>query len=70
MVLQNEPDMTIRNRIKIYLKEQSENNDYIDFCCVGNRGINYGSAAAGDNYLGTVAREMISMRRLNVLFFP
>jgi len=55
VVLTNEPNMTIRQRIKNYLREQSENDNYIDFCCVGNRGINVGSAASGENYLGTVA---------------
>lgn len=62
--------MTIKQRVKEHLRAQAENDQYIDFCCVGNRGNNVGSAANGDDYLGSVARAMISMRQLNVIFFP
>ena len=43
---------------------------YVDFVCVGNRGLNVGNAAEGDNYLGRVAQAMIAMKRLNVIFVP
>jgi len=62
--------MTIKQRIKNYLKEQSEDSDYVDFVAVGNRGLNMGNAVDGDDYLGTVARAMISMRKINVIFVP
>ncbi len=62
--------MTIKDRIKQYLKEQSDDDAYIDFVCVGNRGLNMGNAADGDDYLGTVARAMIQMRKLNTIFCP
>ena len=42
----------------------------MDFCAVGNRGINMGNATTGDDFLGSVARAMISMRKLNVIFVP
>ena len=70
VILQNEPNVLIRDRIKSYLKEQSEDDMYIDFVCVGNRGLNVGNAVDGENFLGTVARAMISMRRLNTIFIP
>ena len=59
VILENEPSMTIRDRIKQYLVEQNESNAYIDFCAVGNRGLNVGNAVDGANYLGTVAQAMI-----------
>ena len=62
--------MSIKNRIKEYLKEQCDDQSYIDFVCVGNRGLNMGNAADGDDYLGSVARAMISMRKLNCIFMP
>ena len=68
--LENEPGMTIKDRIKKYLQEQSENDEYVDFCAVGNRGLNVGSVARGDNYLGHVAEAMIAFKRLNVIFVP
>ena len=52
------------------MKEQAQNNEYVDFCAVGNRGINVGNAESGDNFLGTVAQAMIGMRKLNVIFCP
>ena len=70
VILQNEANMTIKQRIKSYLREQSEDADYVDFVAVGNRGLNMGNAVDGDDYLGTVARAMISMRKLNVIFVP
>ena len=70
VVLENQPNMLIKNRIKMYLREQSEDDNYVDFVCVGNRGLNVGSAADGDNYMGTVASSMIAMRQLNVIFMP
>ena len=56
--------------IKNYLKGQAEDDQYIDFVCVGNRGLNVGNAVDGENYLGTVAQNMIAMRKLNVIFVP
>lgn len=52
------------------MKEQDETDMYVDFVCVGNRGLNMGNAADGDNYLGSVANSMIAMRQLNVIFVP
>lgn len=62
--------MTIKNRIKQYLREQDENDAYVDFVCVGNRGLNVGNAVDGDNFMGNVAASMIAMRQLNVIFIP
>ena len=50
--------------------EQAEDDSYIDFVCVGNRGLNVGNAADGDNFMGNVASSMIAMRQLNVIFIP
>ena len=61
---------TVKEKVKEYLREQDENDAYIDFICVGNRGLNVGNAVDGENYLGTVAQAMIGMRRLNVIFVP
>lgn len=54
----------------MYLREQDQDDAYIDFVVVGNRGLNMGNAVDGDNYMGSVAMAMISMRRLNVIFCP
>ena len=70
MILTNEPTCTIKERIKMYLREQDQNDAYIDFVVVGNRGLNVGNAVDGENYMGSVAMAMISMRRLNVIFCP
>ena len=70
VVLENQPNMTIKNRIKQYLREQDENDAYVDFVCVGNRGLNVGNAVDGDNFMGNVAASMIAMRQLNVIFIP
>ena len=70
VVLHRRANQEIRDRIKDYLIEQSEDNMYVDFVCVGNRGLNVGNAAEGDNYLGRVAQAMIAMKRLNVIFVP
>lgn len=61
---------SIKDVIKDYLVEQSENDSYIDFCVVGNRGINVGNAVEGQNYLGRVAQAMLAFKRLNVIFVP
>ena len=55
VVLENGPNMLIKNRIKQYLREQAEDDNYVDFVCVGNRGLNTGNAVDGDNFMGTVA---------------
>ena len=70
VILENMPSCTIKDRIKMYLREQAEDDSYIDFVCVGNRGLNVGNAADGENYLGTVANAMIAMKKLNVVFIP
>ena len=70
VVVENHANMTIKNRIKEYLREQAEDDNYVDFVCVGNRGLNVGNAADGDNYMGNVASSMIAMRQLNVIFIP
>lgn len=70
VILQNDANTQIKDRIKRYLKEQDETDSYVDFVCVGNRGLNMGNAADGDNYLGSVANSMIAMRQLNVIFVP
>ena len=70
VVLDNQPNMIIKDRIKMYLREQSEDDSYIDFACVGNRGINVGNAVDGENFMGSVASSMIAMRQLNVIFVP
>ena len=70
VVVENHPNMTIKNRIKEYLREQAEDDNYVDFVCVGNRGLNVGNAADGDNFMGNVAQSMIAMRQLNVIFIP
>ena len=70
VILENQPNKTIKERIKEYLREQAESEFYVDFVCVGNRGINMGNAVDGDNYMGSVASSMIGMRQLNVIFVP
>lgn len=70
VILTNEPGMAIKDCIKRYLREQSQNDEYVDFCCVGNRGLNVGSVARGENYLGHVAQAMIGFKKLNVIFVP
>ena len=72
VILTSEPNETIKNCIKRYLKDQAADDDahYVDFCAVGNRGLNKGNAVTGDDFLGTVARAMISMRKLNSIFVP
>lgn len=70
VVLTNLHNCAIKERIKRYLREQDQDDAYIDFVVVGNRGLNMGNAADGDNYMGSVAMAMISMRRLNVIFCP
>ena len=70
VLLEGAPNTTIRDTIKKYLREQNEDNMYVDFICVGNRGLNMGNAVDGDNYMGSVAAGMISMRQLNVIFVP
>ena len=71
VILTREPNETIKDCIKRYLKSQAENDaNYVDFCAVGNRGLNMGNAVTGDDFLGTVARAMITMRKLNSIFIP
>ena len=70
ILLEREINQTIKARIKEYLKEQSENDMYIDFVCIGSRGLNVGNAADGDNFMGRRAQEMIAFRKLNVIFIP
>ena len=70
VILENTASTTIKSCIKQYFVEQDENDDYVDFCAVGNRGLNVGNAVVGENFLGTVAQAMISMRKLNVIFVP
>ena len=70
VILENMPNCSIKDRIKMYLREQSEDSAYVDFVCVGNRGLNVGNAVDGENYLGTVANAMIAMKKLNVIFIP
>ena len=70
VLLDGEPNQSIKTVIKNYLIGQAEDDAYIDFTCVGNRGLNVGNAVDGDNYLGTVAQNMIAMKKLNVIFVP
>ena len=70
MILEQNANMMVKDRVKEFLQQQAENESYIDFCCVGNRGLNMARTGQGDDFLGTVARAMISMRQLNVIFFP
>merc|ERR1712060_114527 len=70
ILLEREINQTIKARIKEYLKEQSENDMYIDFVCIGSRGLNVGNAADGDNFMGRRAQEMIAFGKLNVIFIP
>lgn len=72
VVLNPEANMTIKQTIKNYLIGQREDNKYVDFVSVGNKGLNASGGAAGgaNDYLGSVARAMISMRKLNVIFIP
>lgn len=70
VVLESSPNETIKNRIKTYLIEQKEDDNYVDFICIGNRGLNVGNAVDGDNFLGHVAMAMIAFKKLNVIFCP
>ena len=72
VILHTEPNQTIKAAIKAYLVGQAEDGMYVDFVSVGNKGLNSSGAAAGggDDHLGSVARAMISMRKLNVIFIP
>ena len=46
---------TVKERVKAYLVNQAETDKYIDFVCLGGRGINYGNAVDGHNSMGRVA---------------
>lgn len=70
VVLENEPSTTIRQRVKDYLRDQDPTEAYVDFVCVGNRGLNVGNHVDGENYLGSVAQAMIGFKKLNVIFVP
>ena len=47
VLLHPEPNDTIRECIKRYLKGQAETDQYIDFVCIGNRGPTYRASVQG-----------------------
>ena len=71
VILHPEPNHTIKMTVKNYLLAQAEDDRYVDFISVGGRGVNAAEATGGpEDFLGSVARAMISMRKLNVIFVP
>ena len=65
--LERETNHTIYQRIKKYLKDESNDDNYIDFIAVGSKG-----AASVDKeeqeYIGSVATLVLQGRNMNCIF--
>jgi len=71
VIISPKSSQTIKACVKEWLLSQAEDDRYIDFISIGARGSNAGEATGGpEDFLGSVARAMISMRKLNVIFVP
>ena len=56
---------TIGNALMSWTKQ-----NYIDFIYVGNKGADYSNKRKSENYLGSVAKQVIRHTNLNVMFCP
>ena len=67
VVIEREVNHTIYQRIKQYLKDEMNDENYIDFVAVGSKG-----AASiekdTDQYIGSVATLVLSARNMNCIF--
>ena len=62
-------NQSVYKRIKQYLVEQSNDDNYVDFVALGNRGINFNSGKEEDK-IGTVGKAIIAARKMNCIFVP
>ena len=67
VVIEREVNHTIYQRIKQYLKDEMNDDNYIDFVAVGSKG-----AASvekdTDDYIGSVATLVLQARQMNCIF--
>lgn len=67
--LEREANQSVYKRIKQYLVDQSNADNYVDFVALGNRGINFLSGKEDDK-IGTVGKSVIAARKMNCIFVP
>jgi len=59
---------TVYQRVQHFLIDESEDDHYVDFIGIGNRGIHH--QVADSATIGSMAEIMITDRRINVIFVP
>ena len=67
VVIEREVNHTIFQRIKQYLKDEMNENNYIDFVVVGNKGMASAEKDSPD-YIGSVATLVLQAKRMNCIF--
>ena len=67
--LEREVNHTIFQRIKQYLKDEMNDNNYIDFVAVGSKGVG-SSQKDSPEYVGSVATLVLTARNMNCIFVP
>ena len=67
VVIERETNHTIYQRIKKYLKDEMDDNNYVDFVAVGSKGVASVEKDTGD-YIGSVATLVLQARNMNCIF--
>lgn len=67
-VCERSAGQSIYKAIQQYLICESNADNFVDFVCVGNNGVNYMTSKG--NTLGSVADMVVRAKRMNVIFCP
>ena len=67
VVVERETNHTIYQRIKKYLKDEMNDENYIDFVAVGSKGA-ASTEKDTDEYIGSVATLVLQARNMNCIF--